>query len=71
MPTQAQINVRMDAQLKSMGDGELARMGISPTQLVRAVWMKVAQGAAAIDQLIGVLAQEPAAVSWDGGRRRG
>lgn len=41
----------------------LARMGVTPTQLVRAVWMKVSHGAEAFDQIVAVLAQEPAAVS--------
>ena len=63
MASLSQMNVRMESQLKVAGDNVLARMGVTPTQLVRAVWMKVAQGAEAFDQIVAVLAEEPAAVS--------
>lgn len=63
MPAMAQLNVRMEPQLKSAGDEVLARLGITPTQFVRALWMKVSRGAEAFDQVVAVLAQEPAAVS--------
>lgn len=62
MSTMAQVNIRMDSRLKSSGDAVLNRMGITPTQLIRAVWMKVARGTEALDQLVEVLAQHPAAV---------
>lgn len=63
MPAMAQLNVRMEPRLKSAGDEVLARLGVTPTQLVRALWMKVSRGAEAFDQVVAVLAQEPAAVS--------
>ena len=40
----AQINVRIDRELKEAGDRELARLGISPSEMVRAVWEKLARG---------------------------
>lgn len=40
----AQINVRLDRALKEAGDAELARLGISPSQAVRALWEKLSQG---------------------------
>ena len=67
MASLSQMNVRMESQLKAAGDDVLARMGVTPTQLVRAVWMKVAQGAEAFDQIVAVLAAEPAAVSGAAG----
>lgn len=66
MPAMAQLNVRMEPQLKAAGDEVLARLGITPTQLVRALWMKVSRGAEAFDQIVDALAQEPAAVSVGG-----
>ena len=63
MSAMAQLNVRIEPQLKSAGDEVLARLGVTPTQFVRALWMKVSRGAEAFDQVVAVLAQEPAAVS--------
>lgn len=57
----AQLNVRLDPELKAAGDSVLDRIGISPAQLIRAVWAKVARGAEACDQLVAALAQEPSA----------
>ena len=62
----AQLNVRIEPQLKSAGDEVLARLGVTPTQLVRALWMKVSRGAEAFDQVVAALAQEPAAVGITG-----
>ena len=39
--TTAQINVRLDRELKEAGDRGLARRGISPSQAVRALWRVV------------------------------
>lgn len=38
----AQINVRLDRDLKQRGDAALAEMGISPSDAVRALWAKAA-----------------------------
>ena len=62
MSAMAQLNIRMEPQLKAAGDEVLARLGITPTQLVRALWMKVSRGAEALDQIVAALAQEPAAI---------
>ena len=55
-PTMAQINVRIDAELKKAGDEELARLGISPSEIVRALWTKLARGdhqvRATVEQLV-------------------
>ena len=66
MSAMAQLNVRIEPQLKSAGDEVLARLGVTPTQLVRALWMKVSRGAEAFDQVVAALAQEPAAVGITG-----
>lgn len=70
MSAMAQLNVRMEPQLKSAGDEVLARLGVTPTQLVRALWMKVSRGAEAFDQIVAALAQEPAAVDLAGSANR-
>lgn len=40
----AQINVRIDRELKEAGDRELERLGITPSQAVRALWEKFSEG---------------------------
>ena len=45
-PAPAQINVRLDRELKEAGDRELERMGITPSQVVRSLWEKLAGGGA-------------------------
>ena len=62
MSTMAQLNVRMEPELKCAGEAVLDRMGITSTQMIRALWMKIARGAQALDQVIEVLAEEPAAM---------
>lgn len=38
------MNVRLLAQTKAAGDAELARVGATPTEFVRAAWEKLARG---------------------------
>lgn len=42
-PPMAQINVRISRDLKEKGDAVLARLGISPSQIVRDLWAKLAE----------------------------
>ena len=42
--TAAQINVRLDRELKEAGDRQLQLAGYSPSQAVRALWGKVSKG---------------------------
>lgn len=49
--TAAQINVRLDADLKRSGDVALSRAGMTPSQAVRALW----QLAASLTDRPGVL----------------
>lgn len=37
MPT-TQMNVRLDSELKAAGDAVLEREGVTPSQMVRAIW---------------------------------
>ena len=59
--TMVQVNARINQDIKLAGDAVLGQMGISPTQLIRAVWAKVACGTKACDQLVSVLAENPSA----------
>lgn len=38
-PRQTQMNTRIDASLKEAGDAVLARLGYTPSQAVRGLWM--------------------------------
>lgn len=51
----SQMNIRLDAQVKASGDAVLKRMGITPSELVRAVWAKVAEGVEGCEQLLAAL----------------
>lgn len=53
--TAAQINVRIDRSLKEAGDAVLAELGISPTQIVRALWAKLAERKEAPQEVLEVL----------------
>ncbi|MDO4797959.1 MAG: hypothetical protein Q4A01_08065 [Coriobacteriales bacterium] len=59
----AQLNVRMSPQLKAAGDSVLELYGISPTELIRALWQKVSLGGEALEQVILALAAVPSAGS--------
>ncbi len=63
MPSVAQLNVRMSAELKAAGDSVLDLYGIAPSELIRAMWSKVAHGEQALDQVVRVLAADPSAAS--------
>ncbi len=63
----AQVNIRMNAALKARGDEVLTRADVSPSQLIRAVWAKVAQGRESLDQLVRVLAADAKAIDAVGG----
>lgn len=42
----AQLNVRMDARTKREGDAVLARLGVSATEVIRALWGYLAEAQA-------------------------
>ena len=51
----AQINVRIDRKLKDEGDAVLAEAGLSPTQIVRDLWGKLAQRGTSLEEVIEAL----------------
>lgn len=57
----AQLNVRMSPELKAAGDSVLDLYGVSPSELIRALWEKIAQGETAFKQVAETLAAEPSA----------
>ena len=59
----AQLNVRMDPELKAAGDSVLDLYGVSPSELVRSVWEKVAKGKEGFKQIVDTLTAEPTAGS--------
>ena len=64
----AQMNIRLGNAVKDAGDAVLAQEGTSPTQLVRALWEKIARGAAdlrQVEEILGMRAQD--AMSTDEG----
>lgn len=63
MPSAAQLNVRMNAELKAAGDSVLEFYGIAPSELIRALWSKISHGEQALDQVVRALTAEPAAGS--------
>lgn len=50
-----QLNVRMEPELKASGDAILLEYGITPSQIVRAVWKAVSQGGDALKRVMEVL----------------
>ena len=51
----SQMNIRLDAQTKASGDAVLRRMSITPSELVRAVWAKIAEGVEGCEQVLAAL----------------
>ena len=56
--TTSQLNVRMDSELRSAGDAVLERMGVTPTEVVRALWAKIAKGVQECEQVLHALSDE-------------
>lgn len=61
MEATVQLNARMSRELKKAGDEALARIGLSPTDAVRALWAKAAKRGADLEEVAELLA--PAEVS--------
>ena len=60
--TLSQMNIRLDSDTKRAGDAVLAGAGVTPTELIRQLWQKVAQGADDLRQVEEVLAGTSPAV---------
>lgn len=51
----AQVNVRMDRELKERGDATLSLVGSSPAKIIRQLWECLAAGGDAYERIIGAL----------------
>ena len=58
LATTSQLNVRMDSELRSAGDAVLERVGITPAEVVRALWAKIARGVQECEQVLYALSDE-------------
>jgi hypothetical protein len=54
----SQLNVRMDAKLRSVGDAVLERVGITPAEVMRALWAKIARGVEDCEQALSMFADQ-------------
>lgn len=61
MGTAAQLNVRMNPEVKAAGDSVLDLYGVSPSELIRALWEKISLGEEAFAQVVKALVATPAA----------
>ena len=65
MAATAQLNVRMDAELKASGDAALASLGVTPSEAVRDLWRLAAEHEDRPDTLRALLFPGPADVEQD------
>ena len=61
MGTAAQLNVRMNPEVKAAGESVLDLYGVSPSELIRALWEKISLGEEAFAQVVKALVATPAA----------
>ncbi len=61
-----QMNVRLDAELKRSAEDVLAFMGLSATEVIRALYAKIARGAADCSEAMAVLGADGPQGSPDG-----
>ena len=50
-PTSTQMNVRMDKALHKQGVAAFAEIGVSPSEAVRALWRRAAQGGKSLHEV--------------------
>ena len=62
----AQVNVRMDRELKEKGDATLRLAGTSPAKVIRQLWERLATGGDAYEQIMGVLCPAQDLATSDG-----
>lgn len=56
-----QLNVRMDSAIRAEGDRALRARGYAPAEFVRKVWSRLAQRGEALDEMIQLVENGPAA----------
>ena len=54
----AQLNIRLDSAIKAQGEEQLRRIGLTPTEFMRALWEKVAQGGDALAHIDAIIRPE-------------
>ena len=54
----SQLNVRMESELRAAGDAVLERVGVTPAEVVRALWAKLAKGTQECERVLSVLSDE-------------
>lgn len=52
----AQLNVRMERELKEQGDATLSLAGSSPVRIIRQLWQFLARGGDAYERVMAVIA---------------
>lgn len=55
----AQMNIRMERGLKERGDAAIASLGRTPSELVRALWEKVARRGKDLEEVADLLWGQP------------
>ncbi|MBO7675438.1 MAG: hypothetical protein J6S63_10590 [Atopobiaceae bacterium] len=61
----AQLNVRMDRELKERGDATLRLAGSSPVKIIRQLWERLALGGDAYKRIMEVLSPTQGAAAVD------
>ena len=61
----AQVNVRMQRDLKERGDATLALVGSSPAVIIRQLWQALAEGGEAYQRIMRALAKADVAEEAD------
>lgn len=61
----SQLNIRLDSHVKESGDAVLKRMGITPSELVRALWAKISEGMEGCEEVLDVLKPTKAGAADD------
>lgn len=65
-----QLNVRMDRALKESGDALLRERNVSPSEVVRALWGKLAQRGRGAEELLADLLGQDDGADADGSAER-
>ena len=65
----AQVNVRMDRELKERGDATLSLAGSSPVRIIRLLWERLALGGDAYERIMEVLRPAQNAANRDDARQ--
>lgn len=59
MAATAQLNVRLDPELKKAGDEALASIGLTPSQAIRALWERAAERGEGLEKVEALATDAP------------